>query len=425
MSTVRTLSTPMHGLLERFSTREAHPPLYFLQLKAWHALHMRSLVNLRANSALWGTVSLCLVYLAARFYGGEPAGLLALGFLVFSPLHLAYSQEMRPYAMAMALGLAALLALEHRRWIALGLFWTALLYTHYWGAFVVLGQATYGLYTFRAKVHRKALAIVTGSAALLFAAWVPILWTQLGYVDGMAFWVPGFSMANLGKVFLAFTGIFFNVASWIFFLPTKVWVIALLGLLFTVALMKGLLQGRLGPVAWLVLGLLVPWLLSLWKPGIYLWYRYPVLMLPAFAILVALGVQTIKYVPVRVAIACVLIGSQVWGSWVYFHSWQKANPKAVVQYVHWLRGPDSVVVRPSYFSDLFSFYDQGTSVTLDENVFDSPEKRAALKGKKVILLAFDVPSDPVVEAFLGEFKTLSGRYFPGTAHLGITVYQLK
>jgi hypothetical protein len=120
-----------------------------------------------------------------------------------------------------------------------------------------------------------------------------------------------------------------------------------------------------------------------------------------------------------------LLGSQAWGSWIYFHGWQKANPKAVMQYVHWLKAPDSVVIRPSYFADLYSFYDLGTTTPVDENLLDTPEKRAVLKGKHVILIAFDVPYDPVADALLAGLKPLSARYFPGTAHLGITVYQLK
>jgi len=68
---------------------------------------------------------------------------------------------------------------------------------------------------------------------------------------------------------------------------------------------------------------------------------------------------------------------------------------------------------------------QGVTAPVDENLFDTPEKRAALKGKHVILIAFDVPYDPVTDALVAEFKPLSGRFFPGTAHLGIMVYQLK
>ena len=121
----------------------------------------------------------------------------------------------------------------------------------------------------------------------------------------------------------------------------------------------------------------------------------------------------------------VCLVSQAWGSWTYFHKWQKANPKAVVQYIHWLKKPATVVVRPFYFADLFGFYDQGTTPAIDQHLLDNPAKRAALKGKDVLLVAFDVPSDPVADAFLAEFETLTARYFPGTANLGVTVYQLK
>jgi mannosyltransferase len=224
MSTLRTITTPMPAIVQRFATYEAHPPLYFLQLKIWRALQMRSLVKLRANSALWGTVCLLLVFLVARLYGGDVVGLLALAYLVLSPLHLAYSQEMRPYAMAMTLGLGSLLALEGRRWLHLGCLWTALLYTHYWGAFVVLAQALYGYTSVSSLPQKKVVLIAAGSAAVLFLPWLPILYAQLGVIDHLAFWVPPFSLMGLANVFAAYCGLFFNMASWTFYLrPRSAW----------------------------------------------------------------------------------------------------------------------------------------------------------------------------------------------------------
>ncbi len=447
MSTIHTISTPAGGLIHRFATYETHPPLYFLQLRLWSALHLRSLVKLRANSALWGSLSLFLVYLLGRRYGGEWMGLLAMAFLALSPFHLAYSQEMRPYAFAMAISLAGWLNLERlvgadlvsarhvgqARGLPLQVFlWTALLYTHYWGAFVVAAQALYG-YLIVSPDERKPVLTAFFSASCLFALWLPILGHQLRVIDRLNFWVSAFSIINLGKVFLAYSGILFNLASWTFYLPARVWVLTMIGLLFAAALIKGLLKGPRAVVLWLSVGLGVPWLLSLWKASVFVWYRYPVLMLPAFALIVAAGVLSPKSevlslqssnFGLRTLWIVLLLGSQIRGCWVYFHQWQKANPKAVVQYVHWLGKPNTVVVRPVYFSDLFNFYDQGTSVTLDEHILDSKEKRAALKGHPIILLAFDVPADPIAEALLGEYKQDSARYFPGLAHLGVTVFQL-
>jgi len=70
-------------------------------------------------------------------------------------------------------------------------------------------------------------------------------------IDRLVFWVSAFSIATLAKVFLAYSGILFNMASWIFFLPTRVWVLALIGLLFAVALIRGFIVGPRAAVLWL------------------------------------------------------------------------------------------------------------------------------------------------------------------------------
>jgi hypothetical protein len=267
--------------------------------------------------------------------------------------------------------------------------------------------------------------ICAGVSVAVFLFWSPVLAAQLGVIDQLAFWAPAFSVANLSKVFLAYTGLVFNMASSVFYLPLTVGGDIFLGLVFVAALLMGLRRGPRSALIWLVVGLGIPWLLSGWKAGIFVWYRYPILMFPAFVMLLASGFLSLKPAAIRVALILIALSSQVWGDWLYFHGWQKGNAKSVVQFIHKIRQPNAIVVRPTYFAELFNFYDQGTTLTLDEHVLDSPEKRAALTGRDIILLAFDVPSDPVAAAILGQFKPVSARYFPGTAHLGITVYELK
>jgi len=446
MSTVHTITVPRSQIIHRFKTYETHPPLYFLQLRLWRALGGRSLVRLRANSAVWGSIGLVAIFALARLYYGSIGGLLAMGLLAFSPFHLAYSQEARPYALGITLGIVSLWVLENalrtgKFWyyVLLAMSWTALLYTHYWGAFVVGAQALYGFLQCHPPRFLAGdpwiapqrpggmtrIVICAAVASALFAFWLPVFAAQLGIVNGLTFWVPLFSPANLVKTLAAFTGLYFNMASSVFYLHTTVGFMVLFGIVFLNALILGLWKGPLSAKLWLVVGLMVPWLLSLWKISIYVWYRYPILILPAFILLITAGLRSPKSPWLRGALSAILLASQIWACHTYFTTWQKANPKAVVQYVHWLRKPNTVVVRPPYFADLFNFYDQGTLPSIDQNQLDSPEKRARLKGKDIILLAFDVPSDPVTEAFLAEFHPLTGRYFPGFAHLGITVYRLK
>jgi len=449
LSTIRTISLPARQMLQRFATYETHPPLYFLQLKVWRALHGRSLVRLRANSALWGSLSLMLIFLLGRQYGGTPLGLSAMAMLAVSPFHLAYSQEIRPYAMAVAIALAGWLNLEailrrkavdvtpvktgaqNKDWVpafagmtTLTLLWTAQLYTHYWGAFVVVSQMAYALRQAPREDRKKILA-AGAAAGILFSLWLPVLFQQFGVIDRLVFWASPFTVKNLAKVFLAYSGLFFNMASSAFYLRSNVGIFVGTGLVFAVALGMGLWRGPRQAVLWLVLGLGIPWILSAWKPTLFLWYRYTTLMLPAFVLLVAAGLLAARPRALGAGLMLIALGSQIWGDWTYFHGWQKANPKAVVAYVHRIRQPDTVVVRPSYFGDLFNFYDLGTTAVIDENLFDNSEKRAALRGRHAIFLEFDVPSDPVGDAIVSECKPVTARYFPGTAHLGITVYQLK
>jgi mannosyltransferase len=430
LSTLHTISAPSGQFIHQIENSESHPPLYFLQLKIWEKCHCRSLVRLRANSAFWGSISLLLIFLLGRQYGGESLGLLAMMLLATSPFHLAYSQELRSYALAVAIALAGWLNLErtisgkHGSLPLQILLWTAQLYTHYWGAFVVLAQICYGLWKVQ-LADRKRVLIAGALSGLLFSPWVPIFLQQLATVNQLTFWASPFSIKGLGKVFLAFSGLYFNMASSIFYMRSIVGGFVGIGLLFAAALGLGIWRGPRAAFFWLVIGLGIPWGLSAWRPSIFLWYRYTVLMLPAFVILVSSGFLAMRPRWLAGVLIMVAIGAQTWAVWTYFHGWQKANPKAVVAYVHRIRQSDSVVVCPSYFGELFNFYDLGTTRVLDEDILDSPEKRAALRGHHAIFVGFDVPSDPVGDALIREYNPVTARYFPGTAHLGITVYQLE
>lgn len=425
------IQTPPAQALHRFEVFEFHPPLYFLQLKAWQILGARSLVKLRANSAFWGSLALFLIFGLGKFYRGPWLGLLASAYMALSPFDLAYSQELRPYAFAVAIAIGALWALEaalkkdDTRLFALTAFlWTCLLYTHYWGSFVVGAQALYTLTRLPADAWKKRVWVLA-VPCLLFAFWIPVIWVQIHMVNTVSFWISSFSFGALVKSFIAFTGIYFNMASRAFVLPLVLGLAIPIAACFIFPFLLGAQRAPAAPKFWLA-AILVPWLLSAWKPPLFVWYRYPFHMFPAFALILAVGLLEIRPAAFMAGLITVCLGVQAWGTGIYFTRWQKANPKAVVRYVHELRRPNTIVVRPNYFGVLFHFYDQGTTAVIDEDQLADPAHRAALKGRNVILIAFEVPSDPVAAAMLQEFKVVgTPHYFPGYAHLGITVYQLQ
>lgn len=430
-ATLKGIATPtLADEVTFFRSHDPHPPLFFFQLRAWKAVFGSSLGTLRANSALWGTISIPLMYALAAFFAGPAVGLASAGLLTISPLHLAYSQELRPYALSIFLSMAIFLALgrllrRDRGAVLLGMLWTLQLYAHYWGSFVCAASGFYGLAA--AQSNRTRWKIVTaGAVALaLFALWWPVLSAQLAGVNALSFWMPSASTMNLVKTFVAFTGLYFKVASKTFQALGPQWLLGSLAVLLGAVLLRGLWKGPAPMRWWLGIGLLLPWLLSYWKWGIFLWYRYTIHMYPAFLILLAVGALSLQRKRLRFGVLALVMGSQLLGLGYYFHGWQKANPKDVVAYIESIAAPGTRVIRPLYFSYLFDFYNQGKLETIDQHTLDSEVKREGLKRQPLILVSFDVPSDPIGEALRQRYPVKSSRTFSGFARLGITVYELQ
>jgi hypothetical protein len=224
---------------------------------------------------------------------------------------------------------------------------------------------------------------------------------------------------------VAFAGLFFPFAASNFVGPGRVGVKLVVGLVYLVALASGWRKGPPAARLWLVLGLGIPYVLSYGIHAIYVWYRYPIIVYPAFMLLTVAGAKALPGRIGRGFAVGLFVTYGMAGCWSYFTVWQKANPQAVAAFVDNLETASTVIVRPAYFADLFSYYHRGNAPVIDEDQLDSPAKRAALKGQTILLAEFDTPSDPVGEALRSSFRIVTSKNFPGFAHLGITVYELR
>jgi uncharacterized membrane protein len=433
MATRKDVYLPVSVWPAMFHVYEMHPPLYFYQLKGWQAIFGDSLAALRANSALWGSLTLLLFYLLARQVAGANAGLVALALMAFSPYHLAYSQEMRPYAMAIALSVLGFYWLERcvrtaaglrLRWVLLALIFIAELYTHYWGTFVFLAQCAYGwVATADDRRSRRRLLASGAVAALAFTAWLPTLESQLHYIKDLSFWVPQNSPANLAKTLVSFSGLYFRYAASLFRIPGGLALRWGVGLVYVYLFFRAVKVGSRAAWIWLTVGIGVPYLLAYYRHGLYVWYRYPCVVYPAFLLLITQSLKAVRP-PLRGVFLGMMLAAGAAGCWKYKTAWQKANPKQVVAYVQALKGARAAVVRPAYFAPLYAYYDRGTTFVVDEDKLLDPTLRQRLHGENILFLAFDVPEDNVRDQLLREFQVVSARRFPAYGHLGITVYQL-
>jgi 4-amino-4-deoxy-L-arabinose transferase-like glycosyltransferase len=226
--TIVQLRDSLDFFLSRIVTHQATPPFYYLIAWPWERVVGDGPVAMRSLSALLGTATVPVVYLAGRTLLTPVAGKLAALLVATSPTLVWYSQEVRPYALLVLLSSLSLL-LFARAWRGEGgrdvagfaLTSALAIATHYFAAFLVAPAALALLWhrRDRATVGALAVVIIAGLAVLPLAlaqradgrggyiAETPVgdrLWEiARQFVSGLTL-APGSILGLLGGVLLAF-----------------------------------------------------------------------------------------------------------------------------------------------------------------------------------------------------------------------------
>ncbi len=90
---------------------DQHPPLYYLLLHYWIAHNGDTPYYARQLSALFGTVTIPIIYLIGKRISGDVAGWAAAAFLALSPFNIYFAQEARMYTLLTFNAAAAIYAL--------------------------------------------------------------------------------------------------------------------------------------------------------------------------------------------------------------------------------------------------------------------------------------------------------------------------
>lgn len=153
-----------------------HPPLFYALLKIWIAAGGESLFWLRFFPVLFAAASLVPFYFLCRQLRlGFPAIAVASAFLAANGAALKYAQEVRMYALLMFFSLFSLwlftrfLHLGKNIWILTALN-ILLVYTHYFGWFIVLSEVIAILILQRIKARQ--ILIMFGICLASFAPWI-------------------------------------------------------------------------------------------------------------------------------------------------------------------------------------------------------------------------------------------------------------
>jgi 4-amino-4-deoxy-L-arabinose transferase-like glycosyltransferase len=196
----------LSGLLSHLPASESAPPLYYVLIWAWTKVFGAGVLGFRSFSALVGTLTIPVMYLAGRRISPR-VGLWAATLTAINPAMYYYSQEARAYALLIFFSAAALVlwqrALQEpsaRRLALWSLASILALLTHYFAVFLFVPEAV----ILARRLGWRRVAIPGGAVVLVGLALVPLALRERA--DGKSNWIQGSSLisrlAQVPKQFL-------------------------------------------------------------------------------------------------------------------------------------------------------------------------------------------------------------------------------
>ena len=445
-------------LIVKDCASSVHLPAYFIALHYWIWAFGDSELAARSLSVIFGVLSVLVAFVLGRRLFDDRVGLLCSMMLGLSVLHVQYSQEARMYSLLVLLGLLSMYFFLHllegrvSRWAAVGYVAssTLLIYTHYYGFFILLAQNIYVLATLprsREAIKRVALRWAPFQAVLLvmFLPWVGISLRQVSVVQSD----PSATIPTAGSLLdtiIQFSGsvpllLSFALLSHPSFLrlerprapagqapPPGPWH----GVRWPFRLRD--LRPLYLPIVWLATLVVAPFVIS-HTPLLIYRTRFVIGASPALYVIVSRGIVGIPLARLRylaVGLVVVLSAVSVAG---YYQGTQKEQWREVAAYVDDNARPGDLVIFNSglCLENAFDYYStradlaklpfpQNTSEVDGGNIGDLGPH---LVGHARVWLVLSHDGDPhgmINEALVRSYSLVSYRTFHG---IGLSLYELR
>lgn len=163
---------------------DVHPPLFFIGLDIWRIFTGDSIFELRYFSVMVSMIGIAIAFRLGKSLYNTRTGLFTALFYALHDLIKVLTQEVRHYSGQMMFSTLTVWMYwrfwkrpTRARGIAFVLAGTALIYTHYWGGFVLLGLAIHALITRRKQIKPFIFAYL--AIGLLYLPWIPVLIQQI------------------------------------------------------------------------------------------------------------------------------------------------------------------------------------------------------------------------------------------------------
>jgi 4-amino-4-deoxy-L-arabinose transferase-like glycosyltransferase len=395
-------------IMVEITAGDVEPPLYYFLLHYWMMVFGTSASAVRLLSVLFGVLAIPMIYVVGRQLFNKEVGLVGALVLALSSFNIWYSQETRMYSLMVLLALLSMyffLRLLRRRLLqrnnlALSagyVFFTALLvYTHYYGWFVVIAQNIYVL-TLWLLSRERAFKLrhwigLQAIVAALYVPWIPVLSSQSAGValHAWLYWIPQPTAATLIFTYQLYSGTAGLVAdSGTVVLLAAVLSALFLGLsvfsLFAYQKVRGAMDWKaplkslesyawevriqdLTPVyflaVWLLAIYLIPFAISeIWSP-IY-WYRYTIAASVALYLLVGKGIANINNKPTKLAVIGVVAALSVASLPSYYFGVTRDQTREATSLIDAnAKSGDVVLIYPDFENLPFDYYNNRTDVAV-------------------------------------------------------------
>jgi mannosyltransferase len=192
------------------------PPLYYWMMHFWIKAFGNSDTAVRSLSGIFSVASLPLAYFCGKRIGGRRTAWTAVLVLAANPFAFIYATSVRMYSLETFLVFAGILAVRRAfdqpslgRVAFVAVLTSLLVYTQYWGFYVVAALALFLLATARrAPEHREAavrmlVALAVGLAT--FIPWLPTFLYQAKHT-GTPWAKPSLPPIPIGATFQDFSG---------------------------------------------------------------------------------------------------------------------------------------------------------------------------------------------------------------------------
>jgi mannosyltransferase len=336
---------------------EASQALYLLFLKPWVAVASNDEWAVRAPSVAFAALAAALlVPLGTRLTGSRLAGVGAGLLLATNAFAVAWSQQVRQYALAMLLAVVVtylfVQALESegwRWWLVYGVVSGVSVYAHFFIALVLASHAAAVVVVPRADVLRRW----AGAAALSFVIALPALDFVVNHDTGQSDWIPELSWPYLKDVVHELSG-----ESRFALVLGAVGLVALV----VAAVRQPRESWRYVLVAsWLTVPLLLTLAISYVKPSLV--DRFLIVAVPALALASAYAISRLGRwagtAALVVAVAIALTHVRDWYGSLVEQDWRGA-----VQYVEREKQPqDQVFVHPHWLAPSVDYYTESPADT--------------------------------------------------------------